>query len=596
MAGCKIWFGHGMKRAQFRRLTAGVFAVCLALLMVGRAEAASCNYATSQGATGPANWQTYCWLDFSGYNDATARAGTGQGFNYTLPDGTVMTFTLKVSGATLAGAASPSWSGAAVGNTAFLGIGGKPILYQTAAGTTTATISNIVLTPPAGSSAITSYMFVAADGESSNDGESLSFQTNGGNWVSLDQAGPISGATYPTVTGAGTQTYSVTGVAGTVGAYIAGTSTPTTLTTTMVGGGLQGTMFAVRFASIRLTMQIASARADATDQFKFDINATNGGTSLASGTSSGTGLGPFTAASLTTSSALPLTLSQAMAVGSASTASHYQTSLTCTNGAPGSSTPLPSNVLTTSYSFGALQFGDIVQCAFTNTPYPHLKLTKALAASGRQFAGDQFKMNIDQGSTTVATTTTTGTGATLANAATPQTQVNAATVYAFREVAAGTTSLTQYTTSMACVNAWASSTTVLPSSAGGTVTPRLGDVISCTITNTKRASNATLTLAKTSSVISDPANGTANPKAIPGAVVGYTIAVTNTGASTVDLNSVLLVDSLPPQIMIGTAASPTFTQGSPSSGLTFTATPTQPRPRPPMPRAHTRPSWPTILP
>ena len=559
-----------MRRGQFQRFSALLLALLLAFLGAGRAEAASCFYATSQGSTGPANWQSYCWLDFAGYNDTAARSTGGQAMSYTLPDGTVMTFTLKVSGAAIGGSAAPSWSGAAVGNTAFLGIGGKPILYQTAAGTTTAAISNIVLTPPAGVSQITSYMFVAADGESSNDGESLTFQTNGGNWVALDTAGPISGSVYPASSGLGTQTFGITGVAGTVGANIVGSSTPTSLTATIVGGGLQGAMFAVRFASIRLNMQITGARAATSDQFTFAINATSGGATLATGTSSGTGLGPFTAATLTTASALPLTLVQTMAGGSPSALTEYQASLTCANSVS-SSTPLPSGVVTSNYSFGALQFGDIVNCTFTNTPFPHLQLTKALGTNGRRFATDQFVMNINQGSTTVATTTTTGTTTTITNGTTPNYSGAAGTTYTFTELGAGATSLTQYTSAMTCTNAFTGSPTTLPSTVGGVVTPRMGDVITCTITNTRRTSNATLTLVKTSNVISDPVNGTTNPKAIPGAIVQYSILVTNTGPTAVDSNSVLLIDSLPTQMAVGTAATPTFTQGTPTSGLTFTA-------------------------
>ena len=121
-----------------------LFTLCLAALgllaLPGQAAAANCNVATSQGSTGPANWQTYCWLDFAGYNDTIARSGAGQNFSYTLSDGTTLTFNLKVTTpAALSSVAAPSWSGAAVGNTAFLGIAGRPILYQTGAGTTTVT-------------------------------------------------------------------------------------------------------------------------------------------------------------------------------------------------------------------------------------------------------------------------------------------------------------------------------------------------------------------------------------------------------------------------------------------------------------------------
>ena len=560
---------------SWRGLTRGlatIFALWLGLLLAAPAQAANCNVATSQGTTGPANWNTYCWIDFSTYNDTTARSVSGQNFSLTLQDGTTVAFNLKVSGVALAGVVSPSWSGAAVGNTAFLGIAGKPILYSTAGGTTTATISSIVLTPPSGGSSATAYMFVAADGESTNCGESLGFTTNGGNWQLLDTAGATDGsATVPSVTGGGTSSITETGTScGLTGGYIYGTTTPTTITSTIVGGGLQGVMFAVRFASIRLNTQISGARASASDQFTFTINATTGGALLASGTSSGAGLGPFTAASLSTSSGLALTLNQAMAAGSTNSIAHYASSLTCTNGTS-SSTPLPSNVATTSYSFGTMQFGDTIQCTFTETPYPHLMLQKALGAGGRQFAGDQFVMNITQAGSAIATATTSGTGSTVTGGATPMTQVSTATAYAFSEAGSGSTSLTQYTATMSCTNAKSGSSTTLPNVVGGAITPQMGDVVTCTITNTKKPSNAFLTIIKSSSVISDPVNGSTNPKFIPGAIISYSFIVANTGATAVDNNSVWLIDTLPSQIAVGTASTPTFVQGSPTSGLTFTA-------------------------
>ena len=557
---------------RVQRLLAGL--VCLILascLWAGRAEAAQCNLATSQGSTGPANWQTYCWLDFSSFNNTTARSGAGQNFSYNLPDGTTMTFNLKITGPTLTSATSPSWTGAAVGNTAFLGIAGEPILYQTAAGTSVMTISNITLTPPPGSGTITAYMFVGADAESSNDDETLRFVTNGGPWTILDQVGPISGSIYPAISGAGTATFTETGVAGTVGAYIVGSTTPGQVVTTMVGGGLQGAMFAVRFASIRLNMQIQGARANAADQFAFDIRSTSAGGVLASGTSSGTSLGPFAAASLSTASALPLTLSEAMASGSANALSHYRSTLTCTNAASGSSTPLPNAVVTTSYNFGSLQFGDNIVCSFTNIPHPHLQLTKTLGSGGRQFATDQFTLNVQQGATVLATTTTTGTASTVTNGTTAQVQGVAGTAYTFLELGAGATALSQYTATMTCTNAYGGSSTALPAAAGGTVVPQLGDVIACTIRNTKRGTNATLSVTKTATVVSDPVNNGVNPVNIPGAIIRYSINVANSGTRTVDNGSVFIVDQLPSQVEVGTAASPTFTQGSPASGLSFAA-------------------------
>jgi Surface adhesin CshA non-repetitive domain 2 len=536
------------------------------------ALAATCSAAASQG-TAPSAWQTYCWLDFSTYNDATARSASGQNFSYTLSDGAVLSFNLKATSTAASAAtatAAPSWTGAAVGNSAFIGIPGMPILYMTnSASTVTFTISSILITPPAGVSAVSAYAFVAADAESTDNAETLSFGTNGTSWVVLDQVNPITGSQYPTATGAGTATFTESGggLTGNVGGYIVGSNSPTTVTASMTGQGLQGMMFAVRFASLRLTKQINGARVDATDQFAFKVTATSSGATLAAGQSSGATNGPFAAAAVSFASGIPVTLSEAMVTGSASTLARYNSSLTCTNGTSGSSTVLPSNLIATSYNLGALQFGDALQCMFTNTAFPHIKLQKALGAGGRLINTDQFVMNLNQGATTIATTTTTGTGATVTTGATPLTQVTAGTAYSLNEVAAGTTTLAQYVAAMTCSNAATGSTTTLPTTVGGTITPVLGDVVTCTITNTKKAANATLTAVKYSTLISDPINGTTNPKMIPGAVVRYFISITNTGTLAVDASTIVITDALPTTVTYDASSPVQFSNGTPASGL-----------------------------
>jgi hypothetical protein len=552
-----------------------LFAVALwSLALPAQAQTTNCSAATAQGATGPANWQTYCWINFSSYNDTTARSTTGQNFSLSLQDGTILAFNMKVTGGgTLGAFASPSWSGAAIGNTAMTGIAGSPVLYQTVNATTaTATISNITLTPPSGAAGITSYMVILADGESTNSGESMTFTTNGGAWQLMDQAGPISGADYPTVSGTGTSNVTFTSnFGGNVGAYMMGSTSPTTVSAQLVSGGLQGFMVALRYASVRLSMQVGRSRVNAADQFTYAILATANSAVLSSGTSTGTGLGPFASTGLSTTASVPLTLRETMAAGSSSAITKYQNLLTCTNGASGSPTALPTNVATTSYNLPSLAYGDLLLCTYTSTPFPHFTLSKALGTGGRRFNTDQFTMNIQQNGTVLATTTTTGTTTTITNGTTAQTQVSAGSAYQMVEAAAGTTQLVQYTAAMACTNLWAGSTTTLSTVAGGTITPQLGDIITCTITNTRRATNATLTVVKSSSVISDPVNGTTNPKFIPGAIINYSFTVANTGTSTVDNNTVVLIDALPSQISVGSAASPSFVQGSPTSGLTFTA-------------------------
>jgi hypothetical protein len=559
----------------FLRWLFGIVALAWAL-SAAPAFAASCSQAASQG-TAPSSWQTYCWLDMASYNDTTARTVAGQPFSYTLSDGATLTFTLKTTttSPTMTSIIAPSWTGAAVGNTAFLGIPGKPILYQQAGGTTVLTFSNILITPPPGAPAVTAYAFVAADAESTNNGESLAFETNGGGWTLLDQVDPISGTLYPTTTGLGTSIFTETGVAGTVGGYIVGSSSPTIVKTTLVGGGLQGAMFAVRFASLRLNKTITGARVDATDQFKFDIKSTSTSTILATGTSTGTGSGPFTAAAVSLASGIPLTISEAMATGSASALTRYRSMITCINGATGSTTPLPSGVVLTpsagaaSYNFGTLQFGDAIQCTFNNAAFPHLRLQKALGTGGRLFNTDQFIMNIATGATIVATTTTTGTAAIVTTGATALSQVSAGTAYTMSEAASGTTALVQYSPVLTCTNAATGSTTVLPVTVGGAITPQLGDIVTCTITNTKVPTNATLTVVKFSTLISDPVNGTTNPKAIPGAVVSYSILVSNSGTSAVNAATIFIRDPLPSTVTYNNGVTVSFSNGAITSGLTW---------------------------
>ena len=82
-----------------------------------------------------------------------------------------------------------------------------------------------------------------------------------------------------------------------------------------------------------------------------------------------------------------------------------------------------------------------------------------------------------------------------------------------------------------------------------------------------------LSITKTSTVVSDPANGTVNSKRIPGSIVQYSVTVTNSGAGSVDANSVAITDPVPAnsELFVANAGGPpiTFTNGAVASGLTF---------------------------
>jgi uncharacterized repeat protein (TIGR01451 family) len=552
------------------KLLARVLAVALALVMLlgwsSAAQAQDCGAATARG-TAPESWQTYCWLNLDSYNDTQARSAGGQNLSFNLPDGSQLSFNVRVTGGTgtaYNAVAAPSWSGAAIGNTAFIGIPGRPGLYTASAGNRTIAISGISIIPPAGAAASV-FAFIVADAESSNQSEFLRMTTNGGAWQVLDNVPPISGSTWPTLTGTGTSTATITGVAGTVGAHILASNSPTSVTVETQAGGLQGVMFAVRFASIRLEKRIVGTRVAAADQFRYEIVATPTGVAMAGGTTSGSGAGPFSVPPVVMSAGVPVTLRETMAAGSASTLSQYSSRLTCINTAGPTRPALPNNVATTSLNIGTLEFGEALSCTFTNGAQPRLRLRKALASS-RRFTGDQFTVRIRDGETVIAQATTTGSSSTVNGGDTGFVQLVDGTAYSLDEIAAGTANLGNYDAEMSCSNSFSSSTTAMPGTMPGILTPGPGDIITCTITNDRRTT-AVLVVQKSSSVISDPVNGTVNPKAIPGAIIEYVITVTNAGNRAVDSSSIVIIDEMPAEMAFVPGVPVTFTNGSPSSGL-----------------------------
>lgn len=82
---------------------------------------------------------------------------------------------------------------------------------------------------------------------------------------------------------------------------------------------------------------------------------------------------------------------------------------------------------------------------------------------------------------------------------------------------------------------------------------------------------------KSVTTISDPFNGGVNPKAIPGAIMQYTIQTSNQGDGAADNNSLAVTDRIPANTELfvndigGVGSGPVlFTDGAPSSGLTYT--------------------------
>ena len=81
---------------------------------------------------------------------------------------------------------------------------------------------------------------------------------------------------------------------------------------------------------------------------------------------------------------------------------------------------------------------------------------------------------------------------------------------------------------------------------------------------------------KSVQTLSDPANGTSNPIAIPGAVMQYTITSTNSGFGTADADSVTVTDSIPTntEMFVGDISAAgsgplAFSDGSTPSALAY---------------------------
>jgi uncharacterized repeat protein (TIGR01451 family) len=474
-----------------RQMILALLAMASLLAVVTSSFAATCGPATSPG-TAPAQWQTYCWIDMTTYNNATVMAG-GQAFSVTLSDGSIFAFTLSATtvGATgLVAIAPPSWTGSAVGNTAFLGIPNKPILYTTAGGTVNLTMSNITITPPSGGVSTGIYKIVVADAESSNNGESLTYTTNGGNWTVIDQVDPISGAVYPTISNSGS-VFTTTGVAGTVGAYIVGTQSPTTVNLQIVAGGLQGIMFAVQYATITTNKIISGGRANPADQFTFGTKATATGLIISQTTSSGTGLGPFAATVSTVSSSVPITIFEQLAAGSVSNASQYTPSLTCVNTASGSPTVMPTSQPVLNFNIPAIAYGDSIACTFTNTPKPATVALKKITVGA---IGGPFTFTRTNLSAAPAAITTTDVNTATPAVPTPLTVTAYNTAVTFTETPAANFTLTAAT----CTDA-NSAITGNPASfgsfAGNVITiPAINILaaaqITCTVTNSFNTATA----------------------------------------------------------------------------------------------------------
>ncbi len=184
----------------------------------------SCSYGTS-GALA----SDICWFSFGNYSVtvpsensdlvASSDAATStQAFPYlpilyreNLPNGDYATFDLTYKSSEIntdpavSAVSSPvSWAGAAFGREGYVGLSGNPILYSQTnlisslpssygPGDWSFVLSNINVYYPNGNS-VPDYTIVAADGETTNSGESVVFKTSGGAWEPVGNMLPAIGS------------------------------------------------------------------------------------------------------------------------------------------------------------------------------------------------------------------------------------------------------------------------------------------------------------------------------------------------------------------------------------------------------------------
>lgn len=187
---------------------------------------------------------------------------------------------------------------------------------------------------------------------------------------------------------------------------------------------------------------------------------------------------------------------------------------------------------------------------------------------GAANAGDSVTLTIAggldamPGSSTAPSTTTAATAA----------AVGGATITLAEPFAVGSPS--NYTIALACTkDSGGGAVTVSGGGLSRTIAMPADSSVTCTWSN---ALTTPVTVVTLSTVVSDTFNGTANPKAIPGAVVEYQVIVTNPATTPIDAGTMVVTDPVPANVDLrvadigGVGTGPvSFSNGTPSSGLTY---------------------------
>ncbi|MFG3339347.1 CshA/CshB family fibrillar adhesin-related protein [Glycomyces sp. NPDC048151] len=359
---------------------AAAFAVVAAGTLFGTPAAAQttgCGY-----GSGGDYANTICWIDMTGFDQATAMSDAGQPMEIELTPDYTMSFTFKVEpGAngyrTLKATAFPTYAKAPIGNTVYTGTPGKPALYQQVDGGTgasgdlgTLTIEDLVVTGPSGT-AVDGYGIVMADAETTNRQEGLTFSSD-------QPIEELARATMPDAQPAcgqelsGLGTTSVTCKGDTAGGLpvdeiLLYSVAPTTATIGFLdrtANAVQGVAFGILTAKVGMTKTVEDKTDDA-DSFALSIEDESGEAIGEASTEGGDSASIEPQTVLAALGGRDYTFAETAEGGT--DLSTYTQSWSCTNN--GEADPsLPSGDGTS--QIVQVMVGDDIECAVTNTGTP----------------------------------------------------------------------------------------------------------------------------------------------------------------------------------------------------------------------------------
>ncbi|WP_168801592.1 CshA/CshB family fibrillar adhesin-related protein [Glycomyces buryatensis] len=343
-----------------------------------QADANGCGF-----GTGGPNAETICWIDMSSF-DFTQATTTGQDMEIDLGGGITIEFTLNLAPGDdglrpVDATPVPTWSGAVIGNHAYLDTPGSPAFYQQTGDATSSgfslnrfTMDNITVSRN-GVTTTSGYSFVMADAESTNGGEGFTY-TSSDPLVSLAQITPdgFHEACNQELTGLGTTSVTCRGSEprGGAGVLVVTTEDPTEVGVELlnrngIAGSRQGVMFGVMIAMVDVGKTVEN-RASDSDNFRVQAVDDSDGSVVASaetGSADSAESGPQPI--LTSVAGNQVVFSETMTGDSGPDV--YDRSWTCTrNGTEVDPAEITGDPTSESVEL-TVNTGDLVECDVTNT-------------------------------------------------------------------------------------------------------------------------------------------------------------------------------------------------------------------------------------